>query len=339
MKLTILGTGNATVTECYNTCFALSDGNRHFLVDTGGGNRILKVLKDTGIQLEDIHDNFITHEHIDHLLGVIWLIRMIGQKKIGQGKYEGNLRIYCHEELARSIRMIAELTIQKKVTKYFDDRMLFVPVHHGETKEILGCPVTFFDIFSTKAKQFGFTMLLPNGVKFTCCGDEPYNEKDYEFVKKGDLLFDYDNIMHLIVSKKFENLQDAQGYAWSNYDMNFNESLKQLQNKIKREYQDIMDKLEKTNAREILKHIKQIYSLKMVRDVFDNEVGIFMPKATVDYLLKEDVNAADELADRVSEYDSADFHNENVQTAVEDIQIEKEKEFESINTYEPELEL
>lgn len=62
MKLTILGTGNATVTECYNTCFALSDGNRHFLVDTGGGNRILKVLKDTGIQLEDIHDIFITHE-------------------------------------------------------------------------------------------------------------------------------------------------------------------------------------------------------------------------------------------------------------------------------------
>ena len=47
-----------------------------------------------------------------------------------------------------------------------------------------------------------------------------------------------------------------------------------------------MDKLEKTNAREILKHIKQIYSLKMVRDVFDNEVGIFMPKATVDYLFK-----------------------------------------------------
>ena len=170
---------------------------------------------------------------------------------------------------------------------------------------------------------------------------EPLVEKlnNYSFVKKGDLQFDYDNIVHLTVSKKFENLQDAQGYAWSNYDMNFNESLKQLQNKIKREYQDIMDKLEKTNAREILKHIKQIYSLKMVRDVFDNEVGIFMPKATVDYLLKEDVNAADELADRVSEYDSADFHNENVQTAVEDIQIEKEKEFESINTYEPELEL
>ena len=31
-------------------------------------------------------------------------------------------------------------------------------------------------------------MLLPNGVKFTCCGDEPYNEKDYEFVKGSDWL-------------------------------------------------------------------------------------------------------------------------------------------------------
>ena len=31
-------------------------------------------------------------------------------------------------------------------------------------------------------------MLLPNGVKFTCCGDEPYNEEDYEFVKGSDWL-------------------------------------------------------------------------------------------------------------------------------------------------------
>ena len=51
MKLTILGTGNATVSECYNTCYAISDEGKHFLVDAGGGNRILKVLKDTGIDM------------------------------------------------------------------------------------------------------------------------------------------------------------------------------------------------------------------------------------------------------------------------------------------------
>ena len=43
MKLTMLGTGNAKVTECYNTCFLLSDAGRYFLVDGGGGNGILRV--------------------------------------------------------------------------------------------------------------------------------------------------------------------------------------------------------------------------------------------------------------------------------------------------------
>ena len=96
MKLTILGTGNATVSECYNTCYAISDEGKNFLVDAGGGNRILKVLKDTGIDMNDIHDIFVTHEHVDHVLGIIWLVRMIGQR-MNQGKYEGDLRIYCHE--------------------------------------------------------------------------------------------------------------------------------------------------------------------------------------------------------------------------------------------------
>lgn len=187
MKLTILGTGNAAVTEVYNTCFAFSDGDRHFLVDAGGGNQILKRLKDAGIPLQDIHDIFLTHEHIDHLLGLIWLVRMIGQN-MNKGKYEGDLRIYCHSDLIPVIRTITDLTIQKKVTKHIGERILLIPVGHGETKEILDCPVTFFDIFSTKAKQYGFTMRLPGGVKFTCAGDEPYNEQDRPFVEGSDWL-------------------------------------------------------------------------------------------------------------------------------------------------------
>ena len=182
MKLTILGTGNAAVSECYNTCFALSDKEEYFLVDAGGGNRILKLLKDAGIELEDIHNIFVTHEHIDHVLGVIWLIRMIGQR-MNQGKYEGDLRIYCHQELAEKIQTIASLTIQKKVCRHMGERIQFVKVESGEQREIMGCTVTFFDIASTKAKQFGFTMKLKNGGKFTCVGDEPYNEANYEYVK------------------------------------------------------------------------------------------------------------------------------------------------------------
>ena len=45
MNITMLGTGNAMVTECYNTCFVLEDGDKHLLVDGGGGNTLLRQLK------------------------------------------------------------------------------------------------------------------------------------------------------------------------------------------------------------------------------------------------------------------------------------------------------
>lgn len=187
MKLTILGTGNATVTDCYNTCFALSEEHRHFLVDAGGGNQILRILKETNIPLEEIHDIFITHEHIDHLLGLFWLIRMIGQN-MNQGKYEGKVRIYCHSGLIPTITTIAELTIMKKVTKHLGGRIQLIPLESGDTKQILGCEVTFFDIGSTKARQFGFTLKTADGKKLSCCGDEPYNPCEEEYVRDSDWL-------------------------------------------------------------------------------------------------------------------------------------------------------
>ena len=78
--LILLGTGNATVTKCFNTCFAIKTGEEYFLVDTGGGNGIMTQLEKAGIPMESIHEIFMSHEHTDHLLGLIWLIRMIATK-------------------------------------------------------------------------------------------------------------------------------------------------------------------------------------------------------------------------------------------------------------------
>ena len=52
MKLTILGTGNAKVTKCYNTCFTLNEGKEYFMIDGGGGSTILKQLEDAGISYQ-----------------------------------------------------------------------------------------------------------------------------------------------------------------------------------------------------------------------------------------------------------------------------------------------
>lgn len=41
-QIIMLGTGNATVTQCYNTCFLLETSTTRLLVDAGGGNGVLR---------------------------------------------------------------------------------------------------------------------------------------------------------------------------------------------------------------------------------------------------------------------------------------------------------
>lgn len=176
MKITMLGTGNATATECYNTCFLLtSKDGRHLLVDGGGGNAILSRLKLAGTDWRDIRDIFVTHKHIDHLLGVIWMVRMICQN-MSRGAYSGEARIYAHDEAAALIDDMAHKLLGAKESAFVDNRLRLVTVSDGGELDIIGEKFTFFDIRSTKAKQYGFIMDLGGGDKLTCCGDEPYNE-------------------------------------------------------------------------------------------------------------------------------------------------------------------
>lgn len=182
MKITMLGTGNAQVTECYNTCFVLSEEGRYFLVDGGGGNTILRQLKYAGINWKDIKHIFVTHKHIDHIMGIVWMIRLICQA-MNKNDYEGEVCIYAHEEAVGILSDLAQMLLQKKGNRFIGTRLRLVSVADGESLEILGRRVTFFDIHSTKAKQYGFTMYLTGEEKFTCCGDEPYSEHEEIYAK------------------------------------------------------------------------------------------------------------------------------------------------------------
>lgn len=186
-KLIILGTGNASVTKCYNTCFAIQKNEAVFLVDTGGGNGILTQLEKSRISLDMIREIFISHEHTDHILGIIWLIRMISTR-MKNGSYQGNLNIYCHAQLKETILTIVELTIQDKFVKMIGDRIFFHSVEDEKARKILGYEVMFFDILSTKAQQFGFTLKLETGKRLTFLGDEPYREHEYVYAYQADWL-------------------------------------------------------------------------------------------------------------------------------------------------------
>ena len=155
-KLIVLGTGNALATHCYNTCFALQCGADYILVDAGGGNGILVQLEKAGIDPAAIRHLIVTHEHCDHLLGVVWMVRKIGTLMLNGG-YQGELHLWCHAGLIETIRTLCRLTLQKKFSDLLGGRIALHPVTDGETADLLGQEFTFFDIHSTKAPQYGFT--------------------------------------------------------------------------------------------------------------------------------------------------------------------------------------
>ena len=161
-QIIMLGTGNAGVTRCYNTCFAIRTAENVLLVDAGGGNGILVQLEKAGIAIERIHDMFVTHAHTDHILGAVWVIRMVAQQ-MQSGKYAGGFRVYGHDKVLQVLDWICRMTLPKKIVQYLGNGIELCEVKDGETFKAGELKLQSFDIGSTKEKQYGFRTTLPNG--------------------------------------------------------------------------------------------------------------------------------------------------------------------------------
>ena len=188
-QITMLGTGNATVSQIYNTCFVLQTSSTLMLVDAGGGNGILSQLKKVNVQISDIHHLFVTHAHTDHVLGVIWVIRMVAQCK----GYEGLLHVYGNDKVMKVIKTIIDMILAKKQLAKVAERVVFHQLEDGECFEVGDMKLECFDIQSTKEKQFGFRAELPSSsdesgkpLVLACLGDEPYNEQNRRYIVGAD---------------------------------------------------------------------------------------------------------------------------------------------------------
>ena len=165
----MLGTGNALVTKCYNTCFSLhSQDGSMLLVDAGGGNGILTQLERAGIAYDGIHHLFVTHAHTDHLLGCVWMMRMALQ-------FHYPLHVWSHQKVVRLLTDLCHDILPLKDTDGFGRYVVMHQLEDGDRFEVGGLRLQCFDIHSTKERQFGFTALLPDGQRLCCLGDEPYN--------------------------------------------------------------------------------------------------------------------------------------------------------------------
>ncbi len=188
-QITMLGTGNATVSQIYNTCFVLQTPSTLMLVDAGGGNGILAQLKKVNVQISDIHHLFVTHAHTDHVLGVIWVIRMVAQCK----GYEGLLHVYGNDKVMKVIKTIIDMILAKKQLTKVAERVVFHQLEDGDCFEVGEMKLECFDIQSTKEKQFGFRAELPSAADesgkplvLACLGDEPYNEQNRRYIVGAD---------------------------------------------------------------------------------------------------------------------------------------------------------
>ena len=186
MKLTMLGTGNALVTECYNTCFIIDNNGETMLVDAGGGNTILRQLKKAGYKPKDIKTIYVTHKHVDHILGVVWMMRVIATS-MNKGECDHEVYVYGHDEVIHLIDEISKSLLQIKEYNQIGKNIHLVEVKDGDEFTACGNKCVAFDINSTKAKQFGFTMYYDDK-KLTCCGDEPFNECELEYAKDSEWL-------------------------------------------------------------------------------------------------------------------------------------------------------
>ena len=78
--------------------------------------------------------------------------------KIKSGEYDGNFNIYCHDELVSTIKTIIKLTVQERLYNLIDERIFINEVQDGQKITIWNVSCDYFDIYSTKAKQFVFRL-------------------------------------------------------------------------------------------------------------------------------------------------------------------------------------
>ena len=73
-----------------------------------GGNGVLQQLNKVNVFLSDIHNLFLTHAHTDHVLGAVWVVRLVMQL-MWQDKYNGVLHVWGHGKVLGVLRCVHTL--------------------------------------------------------------------------------------------------------------------------------------------------------------------------------------------------------------------------------------
>ena len=174
-KIIFLGTGTAMPQHSFNTCYVVDSGSGtragRILVDTGGGNGILRALAHADLTVADIGNMILSHAHTDHILGAVWVVRY-AIYDFKRGILSDRLHIYGNHATLSALRTICALTFLPSYMDDIDRSVAFHEVSPGDTATIGGMRTRFFDCHSGETEQIGFTLTLPSGRTLCCMGDE-----------------------------------------------------------------------------------------------------------------------------------------------------------------------
>ena len=185
-KLIILGTGSGITINCYSLSALLENNNGNYLlIDTGSGNQILNHLKVKNININKIHDIFISHKHIDHLWGIIPLLRYIMQQ-YKKNNYDGILNIYCDEEIKKIIDMFIDATFHKNHEDLYKEIVKYHFCENGKIFNIIGYEIEVIDTESIECTQYGFKTTLNCGKTLAFLGDVPCSKNVYSRIENLD---------------------------------------------------------------------------------------------------------------------------------------------------------
>ena len=155
------------------------------LVDTGGSIQIIKNLQAKGYKLQDIHNIFISHCHTDHILGLCWILKKASVLFLN-GEYKNKINIYCNTEVSDSIKKLVSATFPEKLQEVVKENVITHILDDGETLNIAGENITFFDVHAKGNLLYGFETTLKNGKKLVFLGDETCNPILYDKLRGAD---------------------------------------------------------------------------------------------------------------------------------------------------------
>ena len=99
------------------------------------GHMNLDKITEAGVSLNDIQTIFVTHKHMDHLFGILWVMRMICQK-MTKGVITHDVTLYAHDELITLLRDLTKTLLPGKHARFLDEKLHLIEVKDGEKKEI-----------------------------------------------------------------------------------------------------------------------------------------------------------------------------------------------------------